>query len=103
MKTVEVKLPQDSYRIHIGPGLLEQTARKFGATAEKLARTLAGERGFFDWITHDWEKNLILSSLQRVVAMMEATELEAAPILATGPIDEDAGKLALMQETADHA
>lgn len=35
----------------------------------------------------DWESNLILSSLQRVVAMMEASELEAAPILATGPID----------------
>jgi DNA-binding MarR family transcriptional regulator len=35
----------------------------------------------------DWESSLILSSLQRVVAMMEATELEAAPILATGPIE----------------
>jgi DNA-binding MarR family transcriptional regulator len=49
----------------------------------------------------DWEKNLILSSLQRVVSMMEATELEAAPILTTGPIDQDAGKLALVQEEAD--
>jgi DNA-binding MarR family transcriptional regulator len=49
----------------------------------------------------DWEQNLILSSLQRVVAMMEATELEAAPILATGPIDQDAGRLALAQEAAD--
>jgi len=40
----------------------------------------------------DWEKHLILSSLQRVVAMMEATELDAAPILATGVIDVEAGK-----------
>jgi len=45
----------------------------------------------------DWEKNLILSSLQRVVAMMEATELDAAPILVTGAIDDDAGKLARPQ------
>lgn len=37
----------------------------------------------------DWEKSNILSSLQRVVAMMEATELEAAPILTTGPITLD--------------
>jgi hypothetical protein len=33
----------------------------------------------------------MLSSLQRVVAMMEATELEAAPMLATGSIDQDPG------------
>ena len=36
----------------------------------------------------DWEQTLILSSLQRVVAMMEATALEATPMLATGSIDE---------------
>jgi DNA-binding MarR family transcriptional regulator len=35
----------------------------------------------------DWEQNQILSSLQRIVAMMEACDLEAAPMLATGPID----------------
>jgi len=40
----------------------------------------------------EWERHLILSSLQRVVAMMEATDLDAAPILATGPIDDDGGK-----------
>jgi DNA-binding MarR family transcriptional regulator len=33
-----------------------------------------------------WEQNLILSSLQRVVSMMEATELDATPILASGSI-----------------
>ncbi len=31
----------------------------------------------------DWEKSLILASLQRVVAMMEAREIDASPILAT--------------------
>lgn len=34
----------------------------------------------------DWEQTQILSSLQRVVSMMEAKGLEATPILATGPI-----------------
>ena len=35
---------------------------------------------------HSWEQTQILSSLQRVVSMMEAKGLEATPILATGPI-----------------
>jgi DNA-binding MarR family transcriptional regulator len=35
----------------------------------------------------DWEQTQILSSLQRVVAMMEATDLDATPILTTGPMD----------------
>lgn len=35
----------------------------------------------------DWEQTQILSSLQRVVALMEAGDVEAGPILTTGPID----------------
>lgn len=38
----------------------------------------------------DWEQSLIVSSLQRIVAMMEATAIEATPMLATGPIDASA-------------
>jgi len=34
----------------------------------------------------NWEKTLILSSLQRVVAMMEAEEIDSAPMLVSGPI-----------------
>ena len=34
-----------------------------------------------------WEQTHILSSVQRVVAMMDAEDLDAAPVLATGPID----------------
>ena len=34
----------------------------------------------------DWEKTQILSSLQRMVAMMEARGLDATPMLATGPM-----------------
>lgn len=35
-----------------------------------------------------WEQSQILSVLQRIVAMMEAGELDASPILATGVLDE---------------
>ena len=36
----------------------------------------------------DWEQGMILSSLQQIVAMMDASDIEAAPILTAGPIDE---------------
>jgi DNA-binding MarR family transcriptional regulator len=42
----------------------------------------------------DWEKSMILASLQRLVALMDARQIQAAPILATGPLDpgsEDCG------------
>jgi len=35
-----------------------------------------------------WEQNSLLSSLQRIASMMEAKEIEASPILLTGPITE---------------
>ena len=35
----------------------------------------------------DWEQTQILSSLQRIVALMEAGGVEAGPILTTGPVD----------------
>ena len=34
----------------------------------------------------DWEQTQILSSLQRVVSMMEAKHIDATPILTTGPV-----------------
>jgi DNA-binding MarR family transcriptional regulator len=40
----------------------------------------------------DWEQAMILSSLQRLVTIMGAKTIQAAPILATGPIDESAAK-----------
>lgn len=39
---------------------------------------------------HDWEQTLILSSLQRLVAMMEARAVDASPILTTESLG-DAG------------
>jgi DNA-binding MarR family transcriptional regulator len=40
----------------------------------------------------EWEQTQLISSLQHVVAMMEATELEASPMLAAGPIVPSAAK-----------
>lgn len=34
----------------------------------------------------DWQQTQILSSLQRIVALMEAGDVEAGPILTTGPV-----------------
>ena len=34
----------------------------------------------------DWEKNLILSSLQRIASMMKAEEIDAVPVLVSGPL-----------------
>ena len=35
----------------------------------------------------EWEQTQLLATLQRVAAMMDAEEIDAAPVLATGPID----------------
>ena len=35
----------------------------------------------------DWEQSLILSSLQRVAAMMNAGDIDASPVLDLGAID----------------
>ena len=43
----------------------------------------------------EWEQNLILSSLQRVGDMMSASDLEATPMLVSGPIE------ATVTETAE--
>jgi len=42
----------------------------------------------------DWERSLILSTLQRVASMMQAEALPTSPVLITGPLD------ATEQETA---
>ena len=37
----------------------------------------------------DWEQLMILSAFERVVSMMSAEKIDAAPILASGPIDAE--------------
>lgn len=36
---------------------------------------------------HDWEQAMILSALQRLVALMNARSIDASPFLTTGPIN----------------
>ncbi len=36
----------------------------------------------------DWEQMMIMSSLRRIVDMMEAKKIDASPILASGPIED---------------
>ena len=35
----------------------------------------------------NWEKLMLLSALERIIQMMSATEIDASPILATGPLE----------------
>ncbi|QDT51624.1 MarR family winged helix-turn-helix transcriptional regulator [Symmachiella dynata] len=71
-----VATPQATELVRSAPSLLqEQFVHEFA----KLA---------------DWEKTQTLSSLQRIVSMMEAEEIDATPMLAIGAIDESAEKAA---------
>jgi DNA-binding MarR family transcriptional regulator len=48
----------------------------------------------------EWEQTQILSSLQRIVALMEADSVDAGPILTTGPLDATPEKTEAYLETA---
>lgn len=72
--------PKAAELIRSAPSLLqEQFVREFA----KLA---------------DWEKSQTLSSLQRIVGMMEAEAIDATPMLATGAINESADTAAVRLE-----
>ncbi len=45
----------------VSQALIEKAAHKFGTEAEKLARAMTGSRGFFNALTHEWEKSLIFT------------------------------------------
>jgi DNA-binding MarR family transcriptional regulator len=48
----------------------------------------------------DWQQTQILSSLQRIVDLMEAGDVEAGPILTTGPLDATPEKTGEFLESA---
>jgi len=62
--------------IQVAPPLLQE---RFATALEGLA---------------DWEQTLILSTLQRVAEMMHAQEIEASPVLVTGPVGVSAEETA---------
>jgi hypothetical protein len=39
-----------------------------------------------------WEQTMILSALQRLVSIMDATTIQAAPFLSTSPLDNQVAK-----------
>ena len=63
--------------IKVAPPLLQE---RFASALDNLA---------------DWERTLILSTLQRVAEMMHAEEIEASPLLVSGPVEVSA------EDTAD--
>ncbi len=79
--------PLDKRRIRV---VLTEAARQLLESApsvlqEHFTRALQG--------LAEWEQHQILASLQRVVALMEARELETSPFLATGPLDASSESL----------
>ena len=61
-----------------------ETCKKLlDATPPPLQETFLNQ---FDKL-EDWEQNMVLSSLQRMVVMMGAKAIDASPILATGPVN----------------
>jgi len=57
---------------------------------------------FIDQFTslQDWEQSMILSSLQRIVSLMDAKSIQVAPILAeAGPISEASERLLLKESS----
>lgn len=46
---------------------------------------------------HDWEKTMIISSLQRVAQMMDAQHIDASPILDVGVIDRQDGTVPVIE------
>ena len=68
----------------INVSLTEAGARKLEAAPEPLQSAFVRKYGELD----DWEQHFLKSALLRVAKMMDAEDLDAAPILQTGDIVE---------------
>lgn len=95
-------------------GILERMVKRGLVTRQRSTRdrrrvmiriTLEGEKildqapplmqaSFLSQLDHleEWEQTMILSALQRIVSMMDATEFKVAPIFAPDPFDPLADK-----------
>jgi DNA-binding MarR family transcriptional regulator len=49
----------------------------------------------------DWERGLILATLQRVAKMMDAEDIDASPVLVSGPIAASAQKTAAFHDEGE--
>jgi DNA-binding MarR family transcriptional regulator len=75
----------DRRRIHVtitssGEGLLDSAPPLMQESFTKRFESL-----------QEWEQHMILSSLKRIVSLTNARQIDAAPILATGPIENPPG------------
>lgn len=69
-RKVNIILTEKSYKIlEINPSILQEN---FTHKLEQL---------------EVWERNMILSNLQRLASMMNAEDLKSAPVLVSGPLD----------------
>ena len=70
----------DRRRVYVRP---TQQCREIVASAPPLLQETFGVR--FNALK-DWERNLLLSSVQRVAELMDAEQLDAAPLLSSGSV-----------------
>jgi hypothetical protein len=73
--------PEASQTLKRAPPLLQDA---FAARFGKLA---------------DWEQTLLLASLQRIAALMDAERLDAAPVLAAGTMEDTMESTAAAEPT----
>ncbi|MDC7235002.1 MAG: MarR family transcriptional regulator [Spirochaetales bacterium] len=71
---------QDKRKVNIE--LTDKAREILSSNPSMLQETFTHE---FDKL-EDWEKNMLLASLQRLAAMMDADEINAPPVLVSGPI-----------------
>lgn len=74
---VRRKSDDDKRKVFISP--TEESNKMVAATPSALQQTFVRQ---FEKL-QDWEKNMILAVLQKIVAMMDANSIEAFPILTT--------------------
>ncbi len=85
----------DKRRVHV---MITKLGREVQSSAPSLLQeNFVTEFGKLE----DWEKSLIISSLQRVAHMMKAKELEEIPVLVTGPISAEVEDMAGYLEEVD--
>ncbi len=49
----------------------------------------------------EWEKTMILSSLQRITSILDVESIDAAPVLTTGPVEAPVEKITELFSAAD--
>lgn len=72
--------PRDrrSFEISVTPSGARMLAAAPSLLQDRFLRELAS--------IEDWERSMMLSTLQRIAAMMDADTISAAPVLMTGPV-----------------